>query len=312
MIQVEEHGPILAIRMARSFLGKPLAWATAYWVDGLLIDTGPACAARDLVRVLQKVHVNQIAITHTHEDNMGGLATVHAAFPHAQIYASAYALTTLAQPDRLRLQWYRRLAWGLPQPVQDVIALDAVENSIRTPAYTLRAVETPGHTPDHISFYEAYQRWVFCGDAFTAGRIRTWAREADLFGVVSSLRTLADLRPERLFPSGAAVRRTPLPDIHAQIGLYVQLARDVAKLEATGLSTPEIGQQLFAGEPRSPVWTESHLTVANLIDALRSYNALVEPYPYQTGTQAHTRKGHASPTQSPEDSTSSTDSSRTF
>lgn len=312
MIQIEEHGPVIAIRMARAFLGKPLAWATAYWVDGLLIDTGPACAARDLLRALHNRPVTQIAITHTHEDNIGGLASLRAAYPQARVYASAYALPTLAHPDRLRLQWYRRLAWGLPQPVRDAIALDAVGNTLQTAAYTLRAVETPGHTPDHVSFYEPGQRWVFCGDAFTPGRIRTWPREADLFGVVSSLRTLADLRPERLFPSGAAVRRTPLPEIHAQIGLYIRLARDVARLEAAGLSTEAIAQELFAGEPRSPAWTEHHLTVANLIEALRSYNALVEPYPRHPGTAAPRTRGSLPPTESPEDSTSSTDSSRTF
>ena len=42
MIHVEQHGPVLAIRMARGFLGRPLAWTTAYWVDGLLIDTRTA------------------------------------------------------------------------------------------------------------------------------------------------------------------------------------------------------------------------------------------------------------------------------
>lgn len=312
MIQLEEHGSVLAIRMARAFLGKPLAWATAYWVDGLLIDTGPACAARDLLRILQKLDVQQIAITHTHEDNIGGLAAVHAAYPRARIYASSYALTTLAHPNRLHLQWYRRLAWGLPQSVTDVVALEAVENVIVSPNYRFRAVETPGHTRDHISFYEPRQRWAFCGDAYTPNYIRTWPREADLFGVVSSLRTLADLRPERLFPSGAAVRRTPLPEIHAQIGLYVRMARDVAKLEKAGRSTPQIAQELFGGEPRAPVWTEHHLTVHNLIEAVRNYNALVEPYPQPPGRPAHKPRGPVPPTESPEDSASSTDSSRKY
>ena len=60
MIQVEQHGPITSIRMARSFLGKPLYWTTAYWVDGLLIDTGPRCAAPELVRILQQVQVEGV------------------------------------------------------------------------------------------------------------------------------------------------------------------------------------------------------------------------------------------------------------
>ncbi|MGL4649296.1 MAG: hypothetical protein ACRC1H_07795, partial [Caldilineaceae bacterium] len=64
MIQIEQHGPVIAIRMARRFLGKPLYWSTAYWMDGLLIDSGPPSTARELLRVLEQVQVKQIAITH--------------------------------------------------------------------------------------------------------------------------------------------------------------------------------------------------------------------------------------------------------
>ena len=39
MIQVEQHGSVTVIRMARALLGRPLYWTAAYWLDGLLIDT---------------------------------------------------------------------------------------------------------------------------------------------------------------------------------------------------------------------------------------------------------------------------------
>ena len=42
MLQLDQHGPITAIRMARSLLGRPVYWTAAYLVDGLLIDSGPA------------------------------------------------------------------------------------------------------------------------------------------------------------------------------------------------------------------------------------------------------------------------------
>ena len=37
MIHVEQHGPVVAIRMSRSFLGRPFWWTAAYWVDGVLM-----------------------------------------------------------------------------------------------------------------------------------------------------------------------------------------------------------------------------------------------------------------------------------
>jgi glyoxylase-like metal-dependent hydrolase (beta-lactamase superfamily II) len=195
MIHVEQHGPVLAIRMARGFLGRPLVWTTAYWVDGLLIDTGPRCTVSELLKILSQLPVNQIVVTHGHEDNIGGLEDVHSRFADAPIYASYHALTVIQEPTRLRLPLYRRLVWGVPKAIKQVRALDDVDNRLKTSNYTFRIVETPGHSRDHISLFEPTQRWLFSGDAFVGGIERNWTRESDLFGVLGSLQTLMSFSP---------------------------------------------------------------------------------------------------------------------
>jgi glyoxylase-like metal-dependent hydrolase (beta-lactamase superfamily II) len=277
MIHVEQHGPVIAIRMARAFLGRPLYWTAAYWVDGLLVDTGPICTAQSLVRVLDQVHVDRIVVTHSHEDHIGGLAALQARYPQARVYASARALPAIQAPARLGMQLYRRVIWGRPKPVTHVHTLDQLDNEVRTPAYTLRVVETPGHSPDHISLFEPVQRWLFCGDAFIGGRDQSWSRDADMFGVLSSLRTLASLRPERLFPGSGTVRRTPLPELHDKIGALMRLCREVARLDASGMSVDEIVICLFKSESSLRFWTGGHFSSANLVEACRSYNALMAP-----------------------------------
>lgn len=277
MIHVEQHGPVIAIRMARAFLGRPLYWTAAYWVDGLLIDSGPRCTAHQLVRVLDQVHVDRVVVTHSHEDHIGGLSALQAHFPKAAIYASARAVPVLQDPARLRMQLYRRVVWGRPKPVAAVHLLDELDNVVRTPAYCFRVIETPGHSQDHISLFEPNQRWLFSGDAFIGGRDQAWSRDADLFGVLSSLRTLASLRPERLFPGSGTVRRTPLPEIHDKIGSLMRLSREVARLDASGMSVDEIVLYLFKGESSFRFWTGGHFSAANLVEACRSYNALMTP-----------------------------------
>jgi glyoxylase-like metal-dependent hydrolase (beta-lactamase superfamily II) len=277
MIHVEQHGPVTVIRMARALFGRPIAWTAAYYVDGLLIDCGPRCTERELLRILEPVDVRQIVLTHAHEENGGALSALHAAYPDAPIYASWRTAALLAEPRKLKLQRYRRLVWGMPRPVAEVRPLDEAHDLIETPNFHFRAVETPGHTADHVSYFEPEQRWLFSGDAFEAGRDRAWTPEVDLFSVLGSLRMLADLRPERLFPGSGNVRRTPQPEIHDKIGYLIGLANEVGKLEALGMRVPEIAACLFEEEPSIQSWTLGHYSTAHLIEACRSYNAIFFP-----------------------------------
>ncbi|MBX3013506.1 MAG: MBL fold metallo-hydrolase [Caldilineaceae bacterium] len=274
MIHVDQYGQVLAIRMSRSIFGRPFWWTTAYWVDGLLIDTGPRFAARALLYVLRNLPVDQVVITHAHEDQTGGLLAVLQQYPKAKIYAAPRTLPWLATPERRPLPFYRRFVWGVPQACRTAVSLDTVNNVLHTTSYQFRAVETPGHTSDHIALFEPHQRWLFSGDVFGYSQTNAWAAEADLFGVICSLRTLADLRPERIFPSDGRISRTPLPELHGKIGQLLQITREVAQLDALGLTKDEIVLRLFHKEPPLYFWTAGHYSAANLVDACRSYNAL--------------------------------------
>ena len=277
MIQVEQYGPVIAIRMARRFLGKPLYWTAAYWVDGLLIDTGPAATARELVHVLDQVQVRQIVLTHGHEDHIGGRAALRRRHPDVPVYASLRTIDLVKEPQQLNMQFYRRVVWGVPAAVDNLIALEEVQDTVRTPRYTLRSVETPGHTRDHVSFFEPQQRWVFSGDAFIGGRDHSWAREVDLFSVIGSLQTLAALEPDRLFPGSGNVRRAPVTELLAKVNYLTEIADDVARLEAGGLSPEAIADQLFPSDSNMSFWTQRHFTALNLVHACRNYNGLFLP-----------------------------------
>jgi len=302
MIHVEQQGNVLAIRLSRSFFGRPFWWTAAYWVDGLLIDTGPRFAAKDLCRILQKVPVEQIVLTHAHENQIGGLPSVVAQFPNATIYVSRRTKPILQDPPRTSLPLYRRILWGSPEAwMGPVTILDEVDDRIETAAYTFRIVETPGHTADHIALFEPNQRWLFGGDVYLHGQDNVWTAEADLFGVICSLRTLASLHPERLFAADGRISRTPLPELHGKIGLLVQYARDVARMDALGLTIDEMALRLFRKESPIAFWTRGHHSSLHLVAACRSYNALFMP---TTDTVARSSRVF-SPLEEEEDSSNS-------
>ncbi len=202
------------------------------------------------------------------------------------------------------MQLYRRLLWGVPQTIDieddAVRALDELpDGQLQTPDFRFRIIETPGHTVDHISLYEPMRRWLFCGDAFIGGRETSWSPEAQMFGVISSLRLLADLRPERLFPGSGTVRRVAGPDIHGKIEYLTRLCREVAKLEGAGLSVAQIASQVVVENPRLTRWTMGHFSAAHLVQACRDYNAIFAPVDFPTNFSAGSTEDAASTRRSP-------------
>ncbi len=274
MIQIQQHGSVTAIRMARTLLGRPLDRTTVDRLDGLLIDSGPPCLAAELLRVLKDLPVHRIILTHAHEDHIGGLAALRQRYPAATIFASPRAIPLIQDPSLLRQQLYRRLLWGIPNAVADVEELPL---SVETEQFNLRVVETPGHSHDHVSFFETKYRWLFSGDSFIGGQDKSWASEFEMFGTISSLRSMAALRPERIFPASGNVRRTAMPELHGKIAHLLGLCREVAKLDVGGVSTEAIVEGLLGGENAMKFWTRGHFSGANLVEACRRYNEIFDP-----------------------------------
>lgn len=68
---------------------------------------------------------------------------------------------------------------------------------IRTEGATLVAYATPGHTPEHMSFWHQEERCLFSGDHVLGwGTTMMW----DLYDYMKTLQLMIDLAPVHLFP----------------------------------------------------------------------------------------------------------------
>jgi glyoxylase-like metal-dependent hydrolase (beta-lactamase superfamily II) len=65
MLKLETIGPVTKIKLARALLGRPLYFTAAYWVDGLLIDTGCAYTEREIMQALEGLPVECVVNTHS-------------------------------------------------------------------------------------------------------------------------------------------------------------------------------------------------------------------------------------------------------
>lgn len=189
----EEEG-IVAVQIP---MAPPLRWVNSYILQGsegiTLVDPGPRtrdaeAAWSEVLRQLGKKadEIESIVVTHHHPDHYG-LAGYMQSLSGAKVYMSRRAheesqrmwgagqtmnrdLTELFRWHGMPDAWLALLPDHLdsfiaqvePQPVISYVADGA---SLRMGGRSWTAIESSGHAPGHLSFYEKEQGLILCGDA---------------------------------------------------------------------------------------------------------------------------------------------------
>lgn len=264
MLKITSYGPVTRFDLARTIAGRGRYWTTAYLVGGLMIDTGCAHTAPELLRALAGTSITRIANTHTHEDHIGANASLQRQQPGLQILAHPLALPVLSDPRHAQpLQLYRKVFWGWPEsshgsPLSDgeVIEMDL---------YRFQVIYTPGHSPDHLCLYAPDQGWLFTGDLFVGGHDRALRAGYDIWQIIASLKEVARLPLTTLFPGSARVRHNPVEALEKKIAYLEALGRQVLALRQRGSTVSQIVRQLCGGPMLVELFTLGHFSRRHLV-----------------------------------------------
>ncbi|HWO69972.1 MAG TPA: MBL fold metallo-hydrolase [Actinomycetota bacterium] len=122
---------------------------------------------------------------------------------------------------------------------------------VRTGGAVLRAVHTPGHSPDHVAFVLEGERALFTGDAVLGrGTSVIDPPEGDLAAYLRSLRRMLELAPRVLYPGHGPV----VLDGAAKLREYLEhrAMREeqvLAALERGRRTIPEMVEEIYRGYP---------------------------------------------------------------
>lgn len=261
MLERLDYGEVRYVRLARGFLGRALYWTGIYFLDGLLIDSGPPNQARAVARLCGELPVRQCITTHHHEDHAGNHDLLRQHF-HITPLAHASGVARIAQPET-RPQLYRRTVWGVPAPAETAAAGDWLE----TPRFRFQVLHTPGHAEDHLALYEPDRRWLFSGDLYLAPKLRYLRADEDICAMLDSLRRVIALKPRVLFCQHRGRVEDAAAVLRRKLDFLVELGERIRELDRQGLTESEIARALPGSDLLWRVWTGGHFSKRNFVRA---------------------------------------------
>jgi glyoxylase-like metal-dependent hydrolase (beta-lactamase superfamily II) len=260
MIRAKQIGPVRKFKLGRTVMGRCPYYTAAYWVDGLMVDTGCAYSVQELLRAVEDVPVHCVVNTHSHEDHIAGNSALHDRHG-AKILAHAEALPMLATAEHQRLRPYQMFMWGRPAASHGAEIGDRVE----TEHHLFEVIPTPGHSRDHLCLYEREQGWIFTGDLYIGGRDRALRADYNIWQVIASLKVVAALDILILFSGSGTVREKPGQELLDKIAYLEETAGRVLDLWNKGWSRRRIRRTLFGREMSIAYYTLGHFSGRNLV-----------------------------------------------
>jgi len=268
MLAVAAHDGVHMARGTVRFFGGSFK-ACLYVVDGLVIDTGPRTLSSKTIPFFRDFPVDQVALTHLHEDHVG-LAHWLSQSKGAEIFIHSQSVPVAVKGSPL--PWHRRLCWGSYIPFASRPLLEKIERA----HHTFEVISTPGHTEDHVVFYERNKGWLFTGDLFVTPHPVQWdpGESAELY--FESLEKVLSLDFDTIFCGHAGIISKNGKDVMRKKFEYLlDLRERVVALYNKGYSLRQIDRTLFPKKPISTYitsgkWSSFHL-VESLLESAQDY-----------------------------------------
>src|SRR5215210_1370559 len=212
----------------------PRNGVNAYLLGDVLVDTGLRTSAKKIKEALGGRELEAIALTHAHGDH-GGSARKLARDLGLPVWVGAADREAAETGKVVAKSPYDKpglsvIAGAMGNMPSVSVARDLREGDELTAGFTV--LDTPGHSPGHVSFWRESDRVLICGDVFFNMHLLTTVpglrQPPGPFTVDPALNRESERKVARLEPATAAFGHGPVIEGEAA----AQLARFVATLPA--------------------------------------------------------------------------------
>jgi glyoxylase-like metal-dependent hydrolase (beta-lactamase superfamily II) len=243
MMRVEPSAGPRVLRVLAPNPGPFTLEGTNTWVVGsdasLVIDPGPE-DQNHLDAVLQAAgRVAAVLLTHRHLDHASGAGAL-ARVTGAPVYAASPGEDAQAATDG-----------------------DRIERA----GVRLEVVAAPGHSPDHLVFFEPATRALFTGDAILGrGTSVIDPPEGDLTDYLRSLERMRGLTPRVIFPGHGPVVERAMEKIEEYVDHRRQREEEVLRGLLRNPRTPQdLVPEIYAGYAKELYPAASRSVLAHLL-----------------------------------------------
>lgn len=224
--------------------------------------------AKEFLRAVQDLPIQQVVCTHSHEDHFGAAAALKQQ-RGLSIRAHAKALPIIAEPPPIKL--FQKIFWGKAEPVE----AEPLPSTLTVKDKLFDIIETPGHSVDHIVLFEEETGFVWTGDLVVGGLNRALRADYDIWGILHSLQKLQDLELQTIFSASGRVIQEPQNVLTQHIASIEGQATRVQQEYESGQSVKEIAKRIKREAKKSGhslAWVEritrGYMSSENLVRSL--------------------------------------------